>query len=56
MYNKFENDTNNAYLYDVTTGTAGHEHNDPDYNMQIVCHIKEENNANRSNLIDMGVF
>lgn len=31
------------------------EHDKPSHNMQIVCHIKEEKNANSSNLINIGV-
>lgn len=52
-----ENDAGNAYPYDATAaGTARHEAEEPDHNMQLVRHIEEEENADREHLIDMGVF
>lgn len=56
VYNKVENDAGNAYLYDATAGTAGHKHDEPDHNMQMICYIEEKNNTDRDNLIDMEVF
>ena len=56
VYNDVENDAGDAYHYDATAGTAGHEHDEPDYNMQMVRHIEEEDDADRGDLIDMGVF
>lgn len=45
-----------TYPYDAITGTAGHEHEKPDYNMQMVYHIEEKKDTNRDNLIDMEIF
>ena len=56
VYNEVENDAGDAYPYDATAGTAGHEHEEPGYNMQMVCHIEEEENADRDELIELGVF
>ena len=56
VYNEVENDANDAgdaYPHDAT---AGREHDEPGHNMQMVRHIEEEENADRSDLIDMGVF
>lgn len=47
------NNVSNTYPYDSTTR---HKHDEPDYNMQMVYHIKKEENADKSNLIDMEVF
>ena len=55
-YNDVENDAGDAYPHYATAGTAGQEHEEPQYNMQMVRHIEEEENADRSELIDMGVF
>ncbi len=57
-YNKVENDAGDAYPYnDATAGTAkGREHEEPHYNMQMVRRIEEEEDADRSDLINMGVF
>ena len=50
VYNEVENDAGDAYPHDATAGREqGH-------NMQMVRHIEEEENADRSDLIDMGVF
>lgn len=57
VYNEMENDAGDAYRHHATAaGTAGHEHGEPDHNMQIVRHIEDEENADRSELIDMGGF
>lgn len=56
MYNKVGNDAGDAYPCDATAGTAGHEHEEPEYNMQMVRHIKDEENADRDELVDLGVF
>ena len=56
MYNKFEDDTGHVYLYDATPGAAGYKHEEPNYNMQMVCHIEEEEDADGGNLINIGVF
>lgn len=54
IYNELENDAGNAYSHDAT---ARYEYDEPGgHSMQMVCHIKEKENANRSDLIDMGVF
>lgn len=46
----------NIYLYNATAKTTGHKHEKPNYNMQIVFHIKEEENADRNDLINLEVF
>lgn len=56
VYNEVKNEASNAYLYNAIAGTAKHEHDEPDYNMQISWPIDEENNADRDNLIDIEVF
>ena len=57
VYNEVDNDTGDVYPYDATAaGTAGQEHDEPDYNMQMVRHIEKEEDADRSDLINMGVF
>ena len=56
VYNEVENDAGDAYPYDATAGAAGREHEEPNYNMQMVRHIEEEEDADRGDLIDMGVF
>lgn len=55
-YNDVENDAGDAYPHDASVGTAGQELEEPQYNMQIVHHIEEEENVDRNKLIDMGVF
>lgn len=53
VYNDVENDAGDAYPHDAIAG----EHDEPGHNMQMVRHsIEEEENADRSDLIDMGVF
>lgn len=57
VYNEVENDAGDVYLYNPSAKTAaGHEYKEPDYNMQMVFHIEEEEDANRGDLIDIGVF
>ena len=66
VYNEGENDAGDAYPHDATAGTAGHghEHEGPNYDMQMVRHIEEdieedieeEDDANRGDLVGMGVF
>ena len=56
VYSEVENDAGDAYPYDATAGTAGQEHEHPGYNMQMVRHVEEEEDADRGDLIDMGVF
>lgn len=56
VYNELENDASNAYLYDATAGIAGQEHEQPDYNMQMVRQKEEEEDADRGALIDIGVL
>lgn len=56
VYNKFKDDAGDTYPYDATAGAAGYEHEEPNYNMQMVRHIKEEEEADRGDLINMGVF
>lgn len=56
MYNEVENNAGDAYPYDATAETAGQEQEEPHNNMQIVCHMEEEKDADRSDLIDMGVL
>ena len=56
VYSEVENDAGDAYPYDATAGTAGDEHEEPHHNMQMVRHIEEEEDADRSDLINMGVF
>lgn len=53
VYNEVENDAGDAYPRDAT---AGHEDDEPGHSMQMVRHMEEEENADRSDLIDMGVF
>jgi len=58
-YNEVENNANDACdaYNDATAGTAkGREHEEPHHNLQMVRHIEEEEDADRSHLIDMGVF
>ena len=56
MYNEVENDAFDAYD-DATAETAnGQEHEGPRHNLQMVRHVEEEEDADRSQLIDMGVF
>lgn len=55
-YNNVENDAFDVYN-DATAGTAGKQkHEEPRNNLQMVCHIKEEKEADRNQLVDMGVF
>ena len=59
VYSEVENDAGDAgdaYPYDATAGTSGQEHDHPGYNMQMVCYIEEEKDADRVDLINMGVF
>ena len=51
-----ENDAGDAYPHDATAGVAGHEHEGPNYDMQMVRHIEEEEDADRGDLVGMGVF
>ena len=55
VYHEVENDAGDAYPHDATTVPAN-EHEGPSYNMQMVRHIEEEEDADRGNLVDMGVF
>lgn len=55
-YNEVENDARDAYN-DAIAGTAkGQEHEVPRHNLQMVRHVEEEEDTERSQLIDMGVF
>ena len=56
VYNEVEDDAGDAYPYDATAGAAEYEHEEPNYNMQMVRHIEDEEDADRDDLIDMGVF
>ena len=57
VYTKVENDAGDAYSDEATAaGTAGYKYEEPGYNMQIVRHIKKEEDVDRSDLINMGVF
>lgn len=50
-----ENNADNAYPHNATaTGAVRHEY-EPNYNMQIVCYIEEED-ANRGDLVNIEVF
>ena len=55
-YNKVENNANDACdAYNDATAKE-REHEEPHHNLQMVRHIEEEEDADRSHLIDMGVF
>lgn len=56
VYNEVENDVGDAYPYNTTAKVSEHKSEELDQNVQIVCHVKKEEDANRSELIDMGVF
>ena len=56
MYNEIENDAVDVYLHDATAGVAGHEHKGPNYDMQMVQHIEEEEDVDRGDLVGIGVF
>ena len=56
VYSELENDAGDAYPGDATTGTAWEVHEGPHHNMQMVRHMEEEEDADRSDLIQMGVF
>ena len=56
VYNEVENDAGDAYPHDATVGTAVPEQDEPHNSMQMVRHMEEEEDADRSDLIDMGVF
>lgn len=56
IYNEVRNDMGNVYLYNAITRTAKYKHDKSNYNMQIICHIKKEDNADKSDLINMGIF
>lgn len=47
------NDAGDIYLHRVA---VGHEHDKPGHNIQIVYYMQEEENVDRSNLIDKRVF
>ena len=56
VYNEVENNANNVgntYLRNITEKCKHHELG---HNMQMINHIKEEENANRTNLINIRVF
>ena len=57
-YNEVENDAGDAYLYnDATAATAkGREHGLPGHNLQMIRHVEEEEDVDRSQLVDIGVF
>lgn len=46
------------YLYDTTVdGRTGYKYNEPGHNIYgMLCHIEEEENADWSDLINIGVF
>lgn len=55
IYNKVENNAIDMYLCDTTTArSAGYKYSKSDHNIQMVCHIEEEENVKRIELIDMG--
>lgn len=56
MYSKLENDAGNAYLGNTTARTVQKVYEYPHHNMQMVRHMIEEKNDNRSNIIQMSVF
>ena len=52
-YDDVGNDAFDAYN-DATAGTVGGE--EPRHNLQMVRHVEEEKEADRNQLVDMGVF
>lgn len=55
MYNEVENNARDVYPCNtIAAKTVGQKHDKPDYNMQMVCHIKENKDINRGKLIDIG--
>lgn len=56
VYSKLENHTGDAYLGDATAETAWEIYEGPHHNMQIVRYMEEEKDADKSDLIEMGVF
>ena len=56
MYSELENDSDDVYPGDVNAETAWEEHERPYYNMQMVRHMEEKEDADRNDLIKMGVF
>lgn len=56
MYNEIKNDTGDAYPYYATAEMVGYKYEKPNHNMQMICHIKREENADRDNLINLGIL
>ena len=54
VYSELENDAGDAYLGDATAGTAWEVYEGPHHNMQMMRHMEEEEDADRSDLIQMG--
>lgn len=56
VYYEVEKNASDTCPHDATTNkVAWHEYKS-NYNMQIVCHIDEEKDADRNNLVERGVF
>lgn len=54
VYNKVENNTSDIYLYNITAAET--KSVKPDHNMRMICHKKEEKNADREKLIKVRIF
>lgn len=54
--NKFENNVSDLYSYDATTKIVVYEQDEPHYNIHIIFYIKEEDIADKSDLINIGVL
>lgn len=51
-----QNDAINAYNNAIAKTARGQEHKEPRHNLQIICHIKNEEEAYKNQLMDMGIF
>ena len=56
MYSRLENDAGDAYPGNATAGTAWEKCEGSHHNMKMVRYIEEKEDADRSNLIQIGVF
>lgn len=56
MYKKIENNIDDAYLHNITTIKVIECEQEANYNMQMVCYIDKEENADKDNLFDKRGF
>ena len=55
-YNDVENDAFDVYKNATTGAAEGQKYKEPRHNLQMVCLIEKEEEADRNQLVNIGVF